>query len=77
MIVTIDVENPSVTRIRRGADPNPLNTSGLQADSIHRTSESQVGAADLTINGQTPSIDSITGAYSTMYIKSNSYLLTM
>ena len=73
IVTTIDVENPSVSE-EFGGSSIPLLSNML---SYHLTPyPSDFGIAgesfDLTINGEAPSIDTVTGAYATMYIKSNS-----
>ena len=75
IVTTIDVENPSVSE-GLGGSSIPLLSNML---SYHLTPyPSDFGIAgesfDLTINGEAPSIDTVTGAYATMYIKSNSDL---
>ena len=75
IVTTIDVENPSVSE-EFGGSSIPLLSNML---SFHLTPyPSDFGIAgesfDLTINGEAPSIDTVTGAYATMYIKSNSDL---
>ena len=75
IVTTIDVENPSVSE-GLGGSSIPLLSNML---SFHLTPyPSDFGIAgesfDLTINGEAPSIDTVTGAYATMYIKSNSDL---
>ena len=75
IVTTIDVENPSVSE-EFGGSSIPLLSNML---SYHLTPyPSDFGIAgesfDLTINGEAPSIDTVTGAYATMYIKSNSDL---
>jgi hypothetical protein len=74
-VTTIDVENPSVSE-EYGGSSIPLLSNML---AYHLTPyPSDFGIAgesfDLTINGEAPSIDTVTGAYATMYIKSNSDL---
>ena len=73
IVTTIDVENPSVSE-EFGGSSIPLLSNML---SYHLTPyPGDFGIAgesfDLTINGEAPSIDTVTGAYATMYIKSNS-----
>ena len=75
IVTTIDVENPSVTQ-EFGGEQIPILSNLLDYRLTPYPSDFGIAGEgyDLTVNGQTPSIDSITGAYSTMYIKSNSDL---
>lgn len=73
IVTTIDVENPSVSQ-PYGGTSMPLLSNML--DYQVTPYPAQFGIAgdgfDLTVNDQAPSIDTVTGAYATMYIKSNS-----
>tara|TARA_B100001175_G_scaffold311327_1_gene315607 strand:+ start:5607 stop:12044 length:6438 start_codon:yes stop_codon:yes gene_type:complete len=75
IVTTIDVENPSVTQAY-GGEQIPILSNLLDYKLTPYPVEFGIAGEgyDLTVNGQSPSIDSITGAYSTMYIKSNSEL---
>ncbi len=75
IVTTIDVENPSVSE-EYGGSSMPLLSNML---AYHLTPYPlDFGIAgesfDLSINGEAPSIDTVTGAYATKYIKSNSDL---
>ena len=75
IVTTIDVENPSVTQ-SFGGEQIPILSNLLDFRLTPYPADFGIAGEgyDLTVNGQSPSIDSITGAYSTMYIKSNSDL---
>ena len=75
IVTTIDVENPSVTQ-SFGGEQIPILSNLLDFRLSPYPVEFGIAGEgyDMTVNGQSPSIDSITGAYSTMYIKSNSEL---
>ncbi|MBO54013.1 MAG: hypothetical protein CMA76_03435, partial [Euryarchaeota archaeon] len=75
IVTTIDVENPSVSE-EFGGETIPLLSNMLAYH--HTPYPNDFGIAgesfELTINGETQSIDTVTGAYATKYIKSNSDL---
>tara|TARA_Y100000590_G_scaffold468732_1_gene652844 strand:- start:9341 stop:13429 length:4089 start_codon:yes stop_codon:yes gene_type:complete len=75
IVTTIDVENPSVSE-EFGGSTIPILSNMLAYH--HTPYPVDFGIAgesfELTINGETQSIDPITGAYTTKYIKSNSDL---
>ena len=75
IVTTIDVENPSVTQ-SFGGEQIPILSNLLDFRLTPYPADFGIAGEgyDLTVNDQSPSIDSITGAYSTMYIKSNSDL---
>jgi len=72
-VTTIDVENPSVSQ-EFGGETIPILSNMLAYH--HTPYPTDFGIAgesfELTINGETQSIDTVTGAYATKYIKSNS-----
>ena len=75
IVTTIDVENPNVSE-EFGGETRPILSNLLAYH--HTPYPTQFGIAgegfELTINGQTQSIDSITASYLTKYINSNSEL---
>jgi hypothetical protein len=75
IVTTIDVENPSVSE-EFGGSSIPLLSNMLAYHMTPYPNDFGIveESFDLTINGVAPSIDSVTGAYATMYIKSNSDL---
>jgi len=74
-VTTIDVENPSVSEEYGGASIPLLSNMLAYHLTPYPTGFGIAGESfELTINGEAPSIDTVTGAYATMYIKSNSDL---
>jgi len=75
IVTTIDVENPSVSE-EFGGSSIPLLSNMLAYHMTPYPNDFGIveESFDLTINGQAPSIDTVTGAYATMYIKSSSDL---
>ena len=74
-MTTIDVENPSVSEEYGGASIPLLSNMLAYHLTPYPTGFGIAGESfELTINGEAPSIDTVTGAYATMYIKSNSDL---
>ena len=75
IVTTIDVENPSVSEEFGGATIPLLSNMLAYHHTPYPVDFGIAGESfELTINGETLSIDPITGAYSTKYIKSNSDL---
>ena len=75
IVTTIDVENPSVSQAF-GGEQIPLLSNLLDYRLTPYPTDFGIAGDgyDLTVNGEAPAIDTITGAYATMYIKSNSDL---
>lgn len=75
IVTTLDVENPSFSQ-PFGGTSMPLLSNMLAYDVTPYPANFGIAGDgfDLTINEQAPSIDTVTGAYATMYIKSNSDL---
>ncbi len=75
IVTTLDVENPSFSQ-PFGGTSMPLLSNMLSYDVTPYPANFGIAGDgfDLTINGEAPSIDTVTGAYATMYIKSNSDL---
>ncbi len=75
IVTTIDVENPSVSEEFGGATIPLLSNMLAYHLTPYPTDFGIAGESfDLTINGETQAIDTVTGAYATKYIKSNSDL---
>jgi len=75
IVTTIDVENPSVSEEFGGATIPLLSNMLAYHHTPYPVDFGIAGESfELTINGETLSIDPITGAYTTKYIKSNSDL---
>ena len=75
IVTTIDVENPSVSEEFGGATiPLLSNMLGYHLTPYPVDFGIAGESFDLTINGETQAIDTVTGAYATKYIKSNSDL---
>lgn len=75
IVTTLDVENPSFSQPLGGTSMPLLSNMLSYHVTPYPTSFGIAGDGfDLTINEEAPSIDTVTGAYATMYIKSNSDL---
>ena len=75
IVTTLDVENPSFSQPFGGTSMPLLSNMLSYHVTPYPTSFGIAGDGfDLTINEEAPSIDTVTGAYATMYIKSNSDL---
>ncbi len=75
IVTTLDVENPSFSQPFGGTSmPLLSNMLGYQLTPYPSNFGIAGDGFDITVNGEAPSIDTVTGAYSTMYIKSNSEL---
>ena len=75
IVTTLDVENPSFSQPFSGTSmPLLSNMLGYQVTPYPSNFGIAGDGFDLTVNGEAPSIDTVTGAYATMYIKSNSEL---
>ena len=75
IVTTLDVENPSVSQPYGGTSMPLLSNMLAYQVTPYPTSFGIAGDGfDLTVNDEAPSLDTVTGAYSTMYIKSNSDL---
>ena len=75
IVTTLDVENPSFSQPFGGTSMPLLSNMLAYHVNPYPTEFGIAGDGfDLTVNGEAPSIDTVTGAYATMYIKSNSEL---
>jgi len=75
IVTTLDVENPSVSEPYGGTSmPLLSNMLGYEVTPYPSSFGIAGDGFDLTVNGEAPSIDTVTGAYEVMYIKSNSDL---
>ena len=75
IVTTLDVENPSFSQPFGGTSMPMLSNMLSYHVTPYPTNFGIAGDGfDLTINEEAPSIDTVTGAYATMYIKSNSDL---